>query len=72
MVLFLLFPNFINSQKYNRSLYARQVKMSHKYYKKSEDTYVLLIYVSEDLKIRVSRLGEASFKDRGLYLYWFS
>jgi Uri superfamily endonuclease len=41
---------------------GRQVKIRYKYYKNSEATYALIIYVSEDLKIRVGRLGEASFK----------
>jgi len=36
--------------------------------KKSEATYILVIYVSEDLKIRVGRLGEAFFKE-GDYIY---
>jgi len=36
--------------------------------KKSEATYILVINVSEDLKIRVGRLGEVSFKE-GDYLY---
>ncbi|MCJ7813940.1 MAG: GIY-YIG nuclease family protein [Candidatus Atribacteria bacterium] len=36
--------------------------------KKSEATYILVINVSEDLKIRVGRLGEVSFK-KGDYLY---
>ena len=36
--------------------------------KKSEATYILVINVSEDLKIRVGRLGEVFFK-YGDYLY---
>jgi len=36
--------------------------------KKSEATYILVINVSEDLKIRVGRLGEAFFKE-GDYIY---
>ncbi len=35
---------------------------------KSEATYILLINVSEDLKIRVGQLGEASF-EKGDYIY---
>jgi len=36
--------------------------------KKSEATYILLIKVSKDLKIRVGRLGEVLFKE-GDYIY---
>ena len=36
--------------------------------KKLEATYILVINVSEDLKIRVGRLGEESFK-KGNYIY---
>ena len=36
--------------------------------KKPEATYILAIYVSEDLKIRVGKLGELAFK-KGDYLY---
>ena len=36
--------------------------------KKSEATYILVINVSEDLKIRVGKLGEVAFK-KGDYLY---
>ena len=36
--------------------------------KKSEATYILAIYVSEDLKIRVGQLGKVSFK-KGDYIY---
>jgi len=36
--------------------------------KNSETTYILLIYVSEDLKIKVGQLGETSFK-KGDYIY---
>ena len=36
--------------------------------KKSEATYILVIYVSEDLKIRVGQLGKVSFK-KGDYVY---
>jgi len=36
--------------------------------KKSEATYILTIYVSENFKIRVGQLGEVSFK-KGDYIY---
>ncbi|MBC8499107.1 MAG: GIY-YIG nuclease family protein [Candidatus Atribacteria bacterium] len=36
--------------------------------KKSEATYILVINISEDLKIRVGQLGEAFFKE-GDYIY---
>jgi|SRR5665648_39972 len=36
--------------------------------KKSEATYILVINISEDLKIRVGRLGGVSFK-KGDYIY---
>jgi len=39
--------------------------------KKSEATYILVINVSKNLKIRVGRLGEVSFKE-GDYLYFGS
>jgi len=44
------------------------VKISINIIKKSEATYILLIYVSKDLKVRVGRLEEVSFK-KGNYIY---
>ena len=44
------------------------MKISINIIKKSEATYILVIYVSEDLKVRVGRLEEVSFKE-GVYIY---